>query len=54
MKKLIKEIIKFVWKYSKLWGSLKVLNAIGIAVIVPVNTIIFQKILDWDEKYDII
>lgn len=46
MKKLIKEIIKFVWKYSKLWGSLKVLNAIGIAVIVPVNTIIFQKILD--------
>ena len=46
MKKLIKEIINFVLKYSKLWGSLKVLNAIGIAVIVPVNTIIFQKILD--------
>ena len=46
MKKQIKEILSMVWKYNRIWGGIKLLNAILLAVLVPINTILFQKIID--------
>ena len=46
MKKQIKEILSMVWKYNRIWGGIKLLNAVLLAVLVPINTILFQKITD--------
>lgn len=46
MKKQIKEILSMVWKYNRIWGGIKLLNAVLLAVLVPINTILFQKIID--------
>ena len=47
MKKQIKEILSMVWKYNRIWGGIKLLNAVLLAVLVPINTILFQKIIDY-------
>ena len=44
--KQIKEILSMVWKYNRIWGGIKLLNAVLLAVLVPINTILFQKIID--------
>lgn len=46
MKKQIKEILSMVWKYNRIWGGIKLLNTVLLAVLVPINTILFQKIID--------
>ncbi len=46
MKKQIKEILSMVWKYNRIWGGINLLNAVLLAVLVPINTILFQKIID--------
>ena len=46
MKDQIKEILRVVWKYDWNWGSVKLLNAVLLAAMLPVNTILFQKIID--------
>lgn len=46
MKKQIKEILSMVWKYNRILGGIKLLNAVLLAVLVPINTILFQKIID--------
>lgn len=46
MKKQIKEILSMVWKYNRIWGGIKLLNAVLLAALVPINTILFQKIID--------
>ena len=46
MKKQIKDILGMVWKYNRIWGGIKLLNAVLLAVLVPINTILFQKIID--------
>ena len=46
MKKQIKEILGMVWKYNRIWGGIKLLNAVLLAVLMPINTILFQKIID--------
>ena len=46
MKKQIKEILSMVWKYNRIWGGIKLLNAVLLAVLVPINTILFHKIID--------
>lgn len=46
MKKQIKEILSMVWKYNRIWGGIKLLNAVLLAELVPINTILFQKIID--------
>lgn len=46
MKKQIKEILSMVWKYNRIWGGIKLLNAVLLAVLVPINIILFQKIID--------
>ena len=40
------EILSMVWKYNRIWGGIKLLNAVLLAVLVPINTILFQKIID--------
>lgn len=46
MKTQIKEIISIIWKYSRLWGCMKLLNSVLTAIIVPVNTVLLQRIVD--------
>ena len=46
MKDQIKEILRVVWKYDWNWGSVKLLHAVLLAAMLPVNTILFQKIID--------
>ena len=46
MKKQIKDILGMVWKYNRILGGIKLLNAVLLAVLVPINTILFQKIID--------
>ena len=42
----MKEIISIIWKYSRLWGCMKLLNSVLTAIIVPVNTVLLQRIVD--------
>ncbi len=46
MKTQMKEIISIIWKYSRLWGCMKLLNSVLTAIIVPVNTVLLQRIVD--------
>lgn len=46
MKTQMKEILSIIWKYSRLWGCMKLLNSVLTAVIVPVNTVLLQRIVD--------
>ena len=46
MKKQIKDILGMVWKYNRILGGIKLLNAVLLAVLVSINTILFQKIID--------
>lgn len=42
----MKEILSIIWKYSRLWGCMKLLNSVLTAIIVPVNTVLLQRIVD--------
>lgn len=46
MKTQVKEILSIIWKYSRLWGCMKLLNSVLTAIIVPVNTVLLQRIVD--------
>lgn len=46
MKTQMKEILSIIWKYSRLWGCVKLLNSVLTAIIVPVNTVLLQRIVD--------
>ena len=46
MKTQMKEILSIIWKYSRLWGCMKLLNYVLTAIIVPVNTVLLQRIVD--------
>ena len=46
MKTQMKEILSIIWKYSRLWGCMKILNSVLTAIIVPVNTVLLQRIVD--------
>ena len=46
MKTQIKEILSIIWKYSRLWGCMKLLNSVLTAIIVPVNTVLLQRIVN--------
>ena len=46
MKTQMKEILSIIWKYSRLWGCMKLLNSVLTAIIVPVNTVLLQRIVD--------
>lgn len=46
MKTQMKEILSIIWKYSCLWGCMKLLNSVLTAIIVPVNTVLLQRIVD--------
>ena len=46
MKTQMKEILSIIWKYSRLWGCMKLLNSVLTAIIVPVNTVLLQRILN--------
>lgn len=46
MKTQMKEIISIIWKYSRLWGCMKLLNSVLTAIIVPVNTVLLQRIVN--------
>ena len=43
MKTQMKEILSIIWKYSRLWGCMKLLNSVLTAIIVPVNTVLLQE-----------
>ena len=42
----MKEILSIIWKYSRLWGCMKLLNSVLTAIIVPVNTVLLQRIVN--------
>ena len=42
----MKEILNILWKYGRLWSCMKVLNSVLSAIIVPVNTVLFQRMVD--------
>ena len=42
----MKEILSLIWKYSRLWGCMKLLNSVLTAIIVPVNTVLLQRIVN--------
>ena len=42
----MKEILSIIWKYSRLWGCMKLLNSVLTAIIVPVNTVLLQRVVD--------
>ncbi len=46
MKTQMKEILSIIWKYSRVWGCMKLLNSVLTAIIVPVNTVLLQRIVD--------
>ena len=46
MKTQMKEILNILWKYGRLWSCMKVLNSVLSAIIVPVNTVLFQRMVD--------
>ena len=46
MKTQMKEVLSIIWKYSRLWGCMKLLNSVLTAIIVPVNTVLLQRIVD--------
>ena len=46
MKTQMKEILSLIWKYSRLWGCMKLLNSVLTAIIVPVNTVLLQRIVN--------
>ena len=46
MKTQMKETLSIIWKYSRLWGCMKLLNSVLTAIIVPVNTVLLQRIVD--------
>lgn len=46
MKTQMKEILSIIWKYSRLWGRMKLLNSVLTAIIVPVNTVLLQRIVN--------
>lgn len=46
MKTQMKEILSIIWKYSRLWGCMKLLNSVLTAIIVPMNTVLLQRIVD--------
>lgn len=46
MKTQMKEILSIIWKYSRLWGCMKLLNSVLTAIIVPVNTVLLQRIIN--------
>ena len=46
MKTQMKEILSIIWKYSRVWGCMKLLNSVLTAIIVPVNTVLLQRIVN--------
>ena len=46
MKTQMKEILSIIWKYSRLGGCMKLLNSVLTAIIVPVNTVLLQRIVN--------
>lgn len=46
MKTQMKEILSIIWKYSRLWGCMKLLNSVLTAIIVPMNTVLLQRIVN--------
>lgn len=46
MKTQMKEFLSIIWKYSRLWGCMKLLNSVLTAIIVPANTVLLQRIVD--------
>ena len=46
MKTQMKEILSIIWKYSRLWGCMKLFNSVLTAIIVPVNTVLLQRIVN--------
>lgn len=46
MKTQMKEILSIIWKYSRLWGCMKLLNSVLTAIIVPVNTVLLQRVVN--------
>ena len=46
MKTQMKEILSIIWKYSRLWGCMKLLNSVLTAIIVPVNTVLLHRIVN--------
>lgn len=46
MRTQMKEILSIIWKYSRLWGCMKLLNSVLTAIIVPANTVLLQRIVD--------
>ena len=46
MKTQMKEILSIIWKYSRLWGCMKLLNSVLTAIIVTANTVLLQRIVD--------
>ena len=46
MKTQMKEILSIIWKYSRLWDCMKLLNSVLTAIIVPVNTVLLQRIVN--------
>ncbi len=46
MKTQMKEILNILSKYGRLWSCMKVLNSVLSAIIVPVNTVLLQRMVD--------
>lgn len=46
MEKEVKNILNIVWKYSRNWGIIKLLNAAVLAALVPLNMIVLQRVID--------
>lgn len=46
MKTQMKEILSIIWKCGRLWSCMKLLNSVLAAIIVPVNTVLLQRIVD--------
>ena len=46
MKTQMKEILSIIWKYGRLWSCMKLLNSVLSAIIVPVNTVLLQRMVD--------
>ena len=46
MKTQMKKILSIIWKYDRLWSCMKLLNSVLSAIIVPVNTVLLQRMVD--------
>ena len=45
MKTQMKEILSIIWKYSRLWGCMKLFNYVLTANIFPVNKVLLKRIV---------